>query len=201
MARAAKTTKTRAKPEMTLAPVPAPSKKAKTAKPPGSERPSPTSKPSIARKPTPLAVAALKTKGAVKSQKAAIVARQTTPAPAPKLSIGDLRAQVEKFELTVATLRTKSREANRAAKHATARIAELEAEVTQLQKAAAVAEVKSVAAKPATIKKRATTKPSIDAGDAVPPGVAVQEPAPLDLQAEIAKENLESHLGQDSQQD
>ena len=200
MARAAKTTKTRAKP-LTVAPVPAPTKKAKTAKPPAaSERPSPRSKPSIAPKPTPLAVAALKTKDAVKSQKAAVVPRQTTPTPAPKLTIGELRAQVEKLELTVATLRTKSREANRAAKHATARIAELEAEVAQLQKAAGVAEVTSVTAKPASIKPKTRPKPSIDPGDAVPAGVAVQEPAPLDLQAEIAKENLESHLGQVSQQ-
>jgi hypothetical protein len=40
----------------------------------------------------------------------------------------------------------------------------------------------------------------IDPGDAVPPGgvtgVAVQEPAPLDEQAETALENLEEHLSQ-----
>jgi hypothetical protein len=35
----------------------------------------------------------------------------------------------------------------------------------------------------------------IDPGDAVPPGVAVQEPAPLDAEAEIARENLEEKLG------
>jgi hypothetical protein len=31
-------------------------------------------------------------------------------------------------------------------------------------------------------------------GDAVPEGVAVQEPAPLDAEAEIALENLTEHL-------
>jgi hypothetical protein len=35
----------------------------------------------------------------------------------------------------------------------------------------------------------------IDPGDAVPPGVAVEEPAALDLEAETALENLEEHLG------
>jgi hypothetical protein len=31
----------------------------------------------------------------------------------------------------------------------------------------------------------------------VPPGVAVAEPAPLDLEAETALDNLEQHLGDD----
>jgi hypothetical protein len=35
----------------------------------------------------------------------------------------------------------------------------------------------------------------MDPGDAVPSGVAVEEPAPLDLEAETARENLEQHLG------
>ena len=34
----------------------------------------------------------------------------------------------------------------------------------------------------------------IDPGDAVPQGVAVEEPAPLDSEVEIARDNLEAHL-------
>ena len=37
----------------------------------------------------------------------------------------------------------------------------------------------------------------IDPGDAVPEGVAVQEPAPLDEEAETALENLTEHLKAD----
>jgi hypothetical protein len=120
-----------------------------------------------------------------------------TPAapPAPKVSKEELRAQVEKLEGLVVTLRAKSRETNKAAKAAMARIAELEAQVAQLEKKAA--------AVPAPARQPKPTKPlparrqgrEIDPGDAVPPGVAVQEPAPLDEEAETALENLEEHLG------
>jgi hypothetical protein len=34
----------------------------------------------------------------------------------------------------------------------------------------------------------------VDPGDAVPPGVAVEEPAPLDEEAETIRENLEENL-------
>jgi hypothetical protein len=47
---------------------------------------------------------------------------------------------LEKAQTTITTLRTKNREATRAAKEAAARIAELEAKVTQLEKAPSVKE-------------------------------------------------------------
>jgi hypothetical protein len=53
---------------------------------------------------------------------------------APKASKEELRVQVEKMEQLVTTLRAKSREANKAAKEATARISELEQQVAQLEK-------------------------------------------------------------------
>ncbi len=92
-------------------------------------------------------------------------------------------------------LRTKSGEANKAAKATTARISELEAQVAQLEK-------KAAASVPASAPQVQPTKPSrarrrgreIDPGDAVPPGVAVQEPVPLDEEAETALENLDEHL-------
>ena len=126
--------------------------------------------------------------------------------PAPKVSKDDLRAQVEKLELAHATLRAKSRDMGRAAKAATSRIAELEAEVAQLQEqaeraAAAVKRAKPAKAAPA---KPIPTKPAsatpksrrreIDPGDAVPPGVAVEEPEPMDEEAEAARDALEEHL-------
>ncbi len=114
---------------------------------------------------------------------------------APKLSKDELRSQVEKLEATVITQRAKSRDANRALKAATARIAELEAQVARLERSL-VASRKAPGRPPArqTGARRERSR-TIDAGDAVPPGVAVMDPAPLDAEAEAALENLEEHLG------
>jgi chromosome segregation ATPase len=111
---------------------------------------------------------------------------------APVVSKDELRAQVEKLEQTVATLRTKGREASRAAKQANARIVELEEDVARLEKqvASQAASTKRNATRSATRKSR-----DIDPGDAVPEGVAVAEPEPLDKEAETAMANLEEHLG------
>jgi hypothetical protein len=103
---------------------------------------------------------------------------------------------VDKLELVVAALRGKSRETNRAAKAAAARIAELEAQVVRLEKKAATP-APTTHQKPQPMKPLRAKRQSreIDPGDAVLPG-AVQEPAPLDEQAETALENLEEHLSQ-----
>jgi hypothetical protein len=98
---------------------------------------------------------------------------------------------VETLERANATLRTKNREANRSAKSAAARIAELEGQVAQLEKRVASAERQSASSAASPRKRRSR---EIDPGDAVPPGVAVQEPAPLDEEAETALENLTEHL-------
>jgi hypothetical protein len=66
------------------------------------------------------------------------------------------------------------------------------AQIAQLEKRVAAAPASSQQPKPARAKRRSR---EIDPGDAVPPGVAVQEPAPLDEEAETALENLEEHLG------
>lgn len=110
----------------------------------------------------------------------------------PVVSKDELRAQVEKLEQTVATLRTKGREANRASKQASARIAELEEEVARLEKQVAS---QAAAAKRSATRAAARKSREIDPGDSVPEGFAVQEPEPLDEEAEAAKENLEEHLG------
>jgi hypothetical protein len=118
-------------------------------------------------------------------------ARATAPAarakaapPAPKAGKEEMRADLAKLERLVAALRAKGREANKAAKVTAARIAELEAQVARLEAEAAAAAVRGPRRQ----------RHEIDPGDAVPPGVAVEEAAPLDNEAETALENLEAHL-------
>jgi hypothetical protein len=116
---------------------------------------------------------------------------------APKVSKDELRGQVEKLERANAALRAKGREANRDAKSSAARVAELEGEVARLEKKLA-SQAKSAQRppKPRTVVRGKRQSAGIDPGDAVPPGVAVQDPAPLDAEAETARENLEEQLGE-----
>ena len=95
--------------------------------------------------------------------------------------------QVEKLERANTMLRTKNRDANRAAKTAAARIAELEDQVARLEKQAAPAAPPPPAKrgpKPVAPVRSKRQRRGVDPGDAVPPGVAVEEPAPLDEEAE-----------------
>ena len=119
------------------------------------------------------------------------------PIRVPPPSKGELRAQIEKLETANATLKAKSRETNRAAKVAARRIAELEGQVAQLETAAAKATASVTTrsdAKPARRGRPPGRSKTIDPGDAVPPGVAVQEPEPLDDEAKAARDALEEHL-------
>ena len=122
----------------------------------------------------------------------------TTPLPlaAPKLSKDELRAQVAKLEGSNATLKAKSRDMNRAFKAANSRIAELETELAELREQAATAQAAAKPAKEAKAPRaaRAPRKAAIDPGDTVPPGVAVEEPQPLDEEARAAPDALEEHL-------
>ena len=150
-------------------------------------------------KPTPAKAKAGKT--AVKADLAkATPARVTAPAPAaavpariPPPSKGELRAQIEKLEGANAALKAKSREANRTTKAANKRIAELEAEVAQLQEQAAPP-VAAPTAEKVVRRGRPPRSREIDPGDAVPPGVAVLDPEPLDAEAEAARDGLEEKL-------
>ena len=108
-------------------------------------------------------------------------------APAPKLNVAELRAQVEKLERSLATLRTKNREANRAAKTDTVRIAELEQQVGQLAaKAAAPTPAAKRAPKPDPVPASRTKRQSrgADPADAALPA----------SETEAARESPE-HLG------
>jgi chromosome segregation ATPase len=120
----------------------------------------------------------------------------TTPTAAPKLSKDELRAQVAKLEGSNATLKAKSRDMNRMIKAASSRIAELETELAELREQAAAVQVVAKPVKEAKAPRAARTsrKAPIDPGDAVPPGVAVEEPQPLDEEAQMAQDALEEHL-------
>ncbi len=129
---------------------------------------------------------------------AAASSKSAAAVSAPKLNKEELRAYVEKLERANARMRTKSRDTGRAGKAAADRIAELEGEVTRLER-----QLKRQAPsrpKNPTEAAGAARKPrrrEIDPGDAVPPGVAVEEPAPLDKEAEAALAALDDHLPND----
>ncbi len=201
MARATKSTKTQnAAPEKRKSGRPAGSV-AKTARlaatdPKRTARTAETSERRKPGRPPKTATAAALPKGKTATK---VPARMSAASPAPKVSKDELRAQVERLEQLVASLRTKGREANKAAKAATARISELEAQVARQEQKAPSSTARQPAQQ-ARVEKPARGKRKgreIDPGDAVPPGVAVQEPEPLDEEAETALENLNEHLGRD----
>lgn len=126
-----------------------------------------------------------------------VIVMPPAPTPAPKLSKDELRAAVEKLEAANAKLRAKSRETNKAAKLAAKRVTELEEQVAQLEKELETSRVPVVAqakVKTAAHARKTRQPRTIDPGDAVPPGVAVLEPAPMDKEAEAALDNLEHNL-------
>lgn len=71
---------------------------------------------------------------ATKAVKAAVSAKKPAAVKAPAVSKDELRLQLEKAQNTIATLRTKGREAVKAAKASAAQIADLEAKVEELEK-------------------------------------------------------------------
>jgi hypothetical protein len=111
-------------------------------------------------------------------------------APARAVSQDELRSQVQKLERANAALRAKNRQANRAAKLSAARISELEDEVARLRPHPGAA----TDAGSAAMRESGPQSHDIDPGDAVPPGVAAEDPGRPDQEAEAARENLESHL-------
>ena len=135
---------------------------------------------------------------AARGKQAAAAVPAAAPTRVPPPSKGELRVQIDKLETANAALKAKSREANRAAKAAARRIAELEEQVAQLQ--AEAAQPTAPPAPPAAEAKivRRGRPPGrrkgIDPGDAVPPGVAVQDPEPLDEEAIAARDALEENL-------
>ena len=159
-------------------------------------------------KPTKKAATAPAETPAMKTPRVAAKMSRSTPAPArtsttttaptaaPKLSKDELRAQVAELEGSNATLKAKSRDMNRMIKAANSRIADLETELAELREQAAAVQVVANPVKEAKAPRAARTsrKAPIDPGDAVPPGVAVEELQPLDEEAQMAQDALEEHL-------
>jgi hypothetical protein len=106
---------------------------------------------------------------------------------------------VDKLERANANLRAKNRAASREAKTMAARIAELEDQVARLEKKLAAQTAAAGRDRAAlAFKGRRARHREIDTGDSVPPVVAVEEPAPLDVEAEPVLANLEEHLGDEA---
>lgn len=108
----------------------------------------------------------------------------------------ELRHRIDKLERANVNLRIKNREATETARAQADRIDSLEEELGRLRAASKPA---TVAAKPEpppvqrTARKRRETVDH-DPGDAVPPGVAPLEAAPMDKEAEDAKRSLDARL-------
>jgi hypothetical protein len=166
-----------------------------------SAKASPAKKPPApARKPGHPKAVPVKTSAKAAKAPAAAAGRAAAAPVAPKPSKDELRALVAKLEAANATLRSKNREANRATKTDAARIAELEDQVARLEKQAApppLAPPGKSSPKPAAPVRGKRQRRGIDPGDAVPPGVAVEEAVPLDEEAERTREALEKTLKAD----
>ena len=146
----------------------------------------------------------------MQAAKPAVATRKAPSAPAaPKPSKGELQAQVEKLERTVATLRIRSRDTVRAAKQAAARIEELEAQLAATQRRTSKPPPAPSRTPTRTPKRAAAAPPDPkparsvrgrrlsaehDPGDAVPPGVAVRGSEPMDKEATAAFESLQEKL-------
>jgi len=135
-------------------------------------------------------VAAVATKAA-KSPQSKIRAVQATTLQAEARK-DELVVQVDKLERTVANLRDKSSEATKLIKAAGMQLAELEARIANLEDKMAATSTPSVS--PVEIGTSEPHSYEVEPVDAVPPGVAVQGPTPMDGEALAAMENLEEHL-------
>ncbi len=135
-------------------------------------------------------------------------AKSGAASTAPAMTKDALRARVEKLERANATLRSKNRELTRASQEAQDRLATVEGTLRRLERrtAAATARAKpeklpeqskeqaketAPARKPRRRSPRAEPVAERDPGDAVPPGVAVETPEPLNESDEQVKERLE----------
>ena len=156
---------------------------------PAVKRPA-TAEASTVRKVGPVSKPAGAPKSAGKTAEVTKAFARTPAAPAAlKVSKDELRSKVEKLELTLATFRAKSRDSNRAAKLAAARIAELEEQVAQWESKAA--HQAPVVDEPATAAKLPKTKRQtggVKASRAVPSDSASQETGAPDDEAQSGLE-------------
>ena len=105
------------------------------------------------------------------------------PNPAAQTATADLLARLPELEAAIARLGAELGQLQ-------GRVAELEARVATLERP-----TQARGAPPADTPTRRRPGPrNFDPGDAVPPGVAVIEPEPLDDEAKAALDNLEHKL-------
>ena len=117
-------------------------------------------------------------------------------AKAAAARVAELEIQVEQLEQKAASQKAPAKAAPQKAEPKKAEPKKVESKKAE--------PAKPVSAKPASAKAGKATparsrrqKSEIDPGDAVPPGVAVENPQPMDEEARTAKENLEEHLSGD----
>jgi hypothetical protein len=114
-----------------------------------------------------------------KNAKAAAPVKKSATARAPVVSKDELRAQLEKAQSLIAGLRTKAREATRAAKASAAQTAELQAKVAQLEKKlAAYDKPTSPAPVSEKLAKPRGRRPAVKAVPDAP--IEAAEPVPAD---------------------
>ena len=123
-----------------------------------------------------------------------VAASASRAAPAPKVSKDDLRAQIEKLERTVASLRAKNRELKRASGADAGRAEELERTVAKLERKLGTGEAEGRAPAPKAPRRR--RKAERDPGDAVPPGVAVEDPEPPSEEDRQVLDNMNERLSE-----
>jgi hypothetical protein len=121
---------------------------------------------------------------------------------ATKTSKDELRAQVTKMERANANLRAKNKELKRAASAAADRLAELEQQVSRHERRLAKEETAAgtpsrPGRKPGRRAADAQDRSDRDPGDAVPPGVAVQQPEPLSAEDRKVLDHLNEELSPD----
>jgi hypothetical protein len=127
----------------------------------------------------------------VKPAKAPAAPKRKSPVASAKqeASGADLREHLQQLENANAKLGGRQQAADRSAKILDARLSELEARMAVLEERMTRSE--RTGEKPARRPRATRRSRDIDPGDSVPEGVAVQDPEPLDEEAEAALEHLQ----------
>jgi predicted nuclease with TOPRIM domain len=127
----------------------------------------------------------------MKPAKAPALPKRKSPVASAKQEApaNDFQEHLKELEKANAKLRGRQQAADRSAKILEVRLSELEARLAVLEERIMQSERtgEKVARRPRTTRRSR----DIDPGDSVPEGVAVQDPEPLDEEAEAALEHLQ----------
>ena len=127
----------------------------------------------------------------VRPAKAPATPKRQSPAASAKqeASANEFQEHLNELEKANAKLRGRQQAADRSGKILEARLSELEARMAVLEER--ITRLERTGEKPARRPRTTRRSRDIDPGDSVPEGVAVQEPEPLDEEAEAALEHLQ----------